>query len=80
MKVSEVQYKLPTLTFNQQANKRFEGLKPYQRIVVDQNIDWLYDKIYLLIMQESITAQKEYAIASCDIGKCFVNPSLTLST
>ena len=41
--------------------------KSYQ--VVDLSVDWLYVKLYILVQVELVNGQKEYIIASCNIGK-----------
>ena len=41
--------------------------KSYQ--VVDLSVDWLYVRLYILVQVELVNGQKEYMIASCDIGK-----------
>ena len=44
-------------------------------LVVDQSIDWLYQKLFVLVHVENVKGQKEYRIASCDLGKriiCYI--------
>ena len=38
-------------------------------LVVDQSVDWLYLRLYILVQFELVNGQKEHRIASCDIGK-----------
>ena len=38
-------------------------------LVVDQSVDWLYLRLYILVQVELVNGQKEFRIGSCDIGK-----------
>ena len=41
-------------------------------LVVDQSIDWLYQKLFVLVLVENVKGQKEYRIASCNLGKSII--------
>ena len=48
-------------------------------LVVDQSIDWLYQKLFVLVLVENVKGQKEYRIASCDLGKRIIYYIINLS-
>ena len=71
MVVNEIQFQLTTKKFKPKATRinPIEGEENDQRIIVDQSVDWLYNKMYLLLVEKRGSGEKEYGIASCDIGK-----------
>ena len=38
-------------------------------LVVDQSVDWLYQRLYILVQVKLMNGQKEFRIASCNLGK-----------
>ena len=68
--VKEVKYRLPKYISKVSDESDSDvGETPLpNRMVVDLNVDWLYEEIYLIIMQKE-EGRKTYDIVTCDIGK-----------
>ena len=38
-------------------------------IMIEQCVDWLYNRLFILILKMKLDGQKEYRVVSCDTGK-----------
>ena len=38
-------------------------------IMVEQSVDWLHNRLFILILKMKPDGQKEYRVVSCDTGK-----------
>ena len=64
VEVHKLNLKITNKTRNEHIQNEDEN-----NLVVDISVDWLYQKLYVLALEEKKGGQKEYRIATCDIGK-----------
>ena len=63
MVVCEVAVSLPDIY------KKFRSSKNDGMIMIEQSVDWLHNRLFILILKMKLDGQKEYRVVSCDTGK-----------
>ena len=49
--------------------KKVRAPKNYDMIMIEQSVDWLHNRLFILILKMKLDGQKEYRVVSCDTGK-----------
>ena len=49
--------------------KKFRASENDDMIMVEQSVDWLHNRLFILILKMKLNGQKEYIVVSCDTGK-----------
>ena len=49
--------------------KKFRASENDDMIMVEQSVDWLHNRLFILILKMKPDGQKEYRVVSCDTGK-----------
>ena len=63
MVVCEVAVSLPDIY------KKFRSSENDDMIMIEQSVDWLHNRLFILILIMRLDGQKEYRVVSCDTGK-----------
>ena len=61
--VCEVAVSLPDIY------KKFRSSENDDMIMIEQSVDWLHNRLFILILKMKLDGQKEYRVVSCDTGK-----------
>ena len=49
--------------------KKFRASENDDMIMIEQSVDWLHNRLFILILKMKLDGQKEYRVVSCDTGK-----------
>ena len=49
--------------------KKFRSSENDDMIMIEQGVDWLHNRLFILILKMKLDGQKEYRVVSCDTGK-----------
>ena len=49
--------------------KKVRAPKNDDLIMIEQSVDWLHNRLFILILKMKPDGQKEYIVVSCDTGK-----------
>ena len=49
--------------------KKARAPKTDDMVMIEQSVDWLHNRLFILILKIKLNGQKEYIVVSCDTGK-----------